>query len=149
MAANDFPDEEGPPEAAEIADVLADADTSDGVFGEPFSPNLNIRHRLTTGQIERLSLHRYMTSEDATKLKSEYVDASFVHHTVTQDTVGFDGDKVAFVYFTPTTARIPESDIRSAESGLSQLDWYSTDESHRKALRGSGGWEIQFGSLQT
>jgi len=134
--------------AAEVADAIADADTADGVFGERFSPNLNVRHLLATNQIERLQLQRYMTSDEVSKRRHEYVDASFIHHKVTKDTVGYDGDAVAFVYFTPATARIPASDMCLAESGLAQLDWNSTDESRRSALRGSGGWEMQFGWIE-
>jgi len=136
------------PSAAEIADLMADADTSDGVFGEPFTGNLNLRHLLATNQIEKLQLHRYMSADEAAKHKNEYPDASLVHHTVTQDTVGFDGDRVAFIHLTPPTAGITESELCSAESGLSQLDWYNTDNSHRPALRDSGGFEIQFGHIE-
>ena len=45
------------PSAAEIADVIADADTSDGVFGEPFTTTtLNLSYLLRNGLIERLEL---------------------------------------------------------------------------------------------
>ena len=141
-------DETQAPSTAEIADLLADADNSDGVFGEPFSQNLNLRHLLATNQIEKLQLHRYMSADEAAKHKNEYPDSSLVHHTVSKDTVGFDGDKVAFIYLAPASAGFTESEISSAESALSQFIWYDAADSHRSALRASGGFEIQFGHIE-
>jgi hypothetical protein len=136
------------PSIAKIADLLVDADESDGIFGIPFSPCLNLRYLLATNQIETLPLKRYMTADEAAKHKNEYPDSSFLHDTVTKDTVGFDGDKVAFIYLTPTSAGFTESEISGAESGLSQLSWYDAEDSHRSALRASGGFEIQFGHIE-
>jgi len=143
------PDDEAQTRSAtEIADLLSDADTTDSLFGDPFSPNLNLRYLLATNQIEKLPLHRYVAADEVSERKNEYPDSSLVHHTITRDAVGFDGDSVAFIHLTPSTARITESELCSAESGLSQLDWYNTDNSHRPALRESGGSEIQFGHIE-
>jgi hypothetical protein len=148
MTANEFRDDELLPDAAEVSDLLADADPSDGVFGEPFSPNLNLRHLLATNQIEKLELHRHMPAEEVAKYKNQYVDSSFVHQTVTTDAFGVEGDRVAFIHLTPPTARFTGSESCGAVAALSQLDWYNTDNSHRPALRESGGSEIQFGHIE-
>jgi hypothetical protein len=126
LGPKDFRDDDGPPSpdveqqapsANEIADLVADADPSEGAFGEPFSPNLNLRHLLATNQIERLQLNRYMTADQASKHKNEYPDSSLVHHTLTKDAVGFDGNRVVLILQTPPTARIPQSELCSAETG--------------------------------
>lgn len=140
--------EQQAPSATEIADLLADANTSEGVFGEPFSQNLNLRYLLATNQIEKVQLHRYMSADEAAKHKNEYPDSSLVHQTVTKNVIGLDGDRVAFTHLTPATAGCTESEKCSAESGFAQLDWYNTDNSHRPALRESGGFEIQFGHIE-
>jgi hypothetical protein len=109
----------------------------------PFSRNINLRYLLAKGKIKKLVLHPYLTSDQVAKLKYEYLDDTYVHHVVHEDTVGYTPDgRLAFIYLKNV---VPEADIRRAERGLKKMKWYNTKQSHRKALRSSGGFELQFG----
>jgi len=103
----------------------------------------HLRYLLTKGKVKPLDLTSYITTEQCALLKHEYLDDSCVHHRIIEPTVGYTPDgKLAFVYLKKV---VPRSEIAKAKLGMDHMKWYGTKQSHRKALRGSGGHELQFG----
>lgn len=83
---------------------------------QPFtSQSLNLRYLLKKSKIKGLRLHSYLSYKEVSELRHEYLDDTFVHHVVHEDTVGFPEDgsgRPAFVYF---KGIMPQKEIAQAE----------------------------------
>jgi hypothetical protein len=110
---------------------------------KPFSEStLNLQYLIKTGKMKRMNLREYVSSEVVAKLKHSYLDDSYVHHVIHQNTVGYFNGKLVFVYLKDV---VPVEETVQAEYGLAKMKFYNTKGSRRGALKKSGGHELQFG----
>lgn len=98
-------------------------------------------------KVRRILAKKLISDCRMADLECKHLDESYIRHTITENTVATDENgHCVFVFL---KAVIPPAPQKRALHAAMKMRLQSTKNSNRCALKGNGGWELNFGWSDT